>query len=204
LNDDRRDAPATARNREPILDVLRRALPAEGTVLEIASGTGQHATYFARALPALVWQPSDPDPAARRSIAAWAAAEGPLPNLRPPLELDVLRQPWPIGRADAVVAVNLLHISPRATSRALFGGAAEVLPAGGLLFVYGPFVERGRPTAPSNLAFDASLRERDAGWGLRVLEDLELEASGVGLALGEVVAMPSNNLSLLFRKRSVR
>lgn len=170
-------------------------------MLEIASGTGQHAVFFARALPALVWQPSDPDPLARRSIAAWAEAEGPCPNLRPPLELDVLRQPWPVERADAVVAINLVHVSPRGASRALVEGASALLPPGGLLYVYGPFLERGRPAAPSNVAFDTSLRERDAGWGLRVLEDVELEAKGAGLALDEVVAMPANNLSLLFRKR---
>lgn len=169
-------------------------------MLEVASGSGQHALFFSRALPGLIWQPSDVDAAARRSIAAWAAEEGP-PNLRPPLELDVLRQPWPLASADAVVSINLLHISPPESLPGLVGGASGLLPLGGVLYVYGPFRRPGQPLEPSNQAFDADLRARDARWGLRALDDVEREAGAVGLALEEVIAMPANNLSLVFRKR---
>ncbi len=178
-------------------------MPATGDVLEIASGTGQHAVFFARSLPGLVWHPSDADADARRSIAAWAEAEGPLPNLRPALELDVRRGPWPLERADAVVAINLLHISPAPVARALVEGASALLPPGGLLYLYGPFRRRGVPTAPSNEAFDADLRGRDPAWGLRQLEDVESEAEVAGLVREDVIEMPANNLSVLFRKRGV-
>jgi SAM-dependent methyltransferase len=188
-------APAAERNAAPILDVLRRVLPARGVVLEIASGTGQHAAYFARALPDLIWQPSDADPDARASIEAWRADAG-LPNLRAPLALDVTAT-WPVGRADAVVCINMVHISPWAASLALFAGAARILPAGGILYLYGPYRFDG-VTAPSNEAFDRSLRSRDPAWGVRDVRDLDAAAAPHGLTRIETVAMPANNHSLIF------
>ncbi len=150
---DARHAPATARNREPILAVLRQILPAQGTVLEIASGTGEHVVYFAGALPHLLWQPSDPNPEARRSIAAHAAAAK-LPNLLPPLELDASRAVWPVTRADAIVSINMIHIAPWAAAEGLMAGAGLLLAPGAPLYLYGPFRERERDIAPSNAAFD--------------------------------------------------
>lgn len=194
----KRHAPAAERNATPILEVLRRVLPDRGLVLEIASGTGQHAAHVARALPALTWQPSDPDPDARASIAAWCA-EVALPNLRPPLALDVTR-PWPIDAADAIVCINMVHIAPWTAALALLAGAAARLPAGGPLYLYGPYRFDG-VTAPSNEAFDASLRARDPAWGVRDVRDLEAAAAAQGLALVETVAMPANNHSLIFRRR---
>lgn len=195
----RREAPAAARNRGPILDVLRPALPASGMVLEVASGTGEHVVHFAKAMPHLEWQPSDPSPEARASIAAWIEAEG-LANVRPPLALDAAAPVWPLARADALLCVNMLHISPWEATRGLMRGAAALLGAGGLLYVYGPFRRAGVPTAPSNEAFEADLRRRDSRWGLRVLEDVAACAVSAGLGLERVVVMPANNLSLLFRK----
>ncbi|MDO9487764.1 MAG: DUF938 domain-containing protein [Sphingomonadaceae bacterium] len=195
---DRRSSPSAERNRDPILAVLRRVLPAEGRVLEIAAGTGEHAVHFASALPGLSWQPTDPDADSRRSIAAWRA-EAELPNLLPPLELDVTRD-WPIGEVDAIVCINMLHISPWAATSALMAGAGARVTQGGVLFVYGPFRRPGVPTAPSNEAFDQSLRSRDPAWGLRDLDVVEAEARGQGLMLREVVEMPANNLSLVFER----
>lgn len=196
--EDRRSSPSAQRNREPILAVLRRVLPAEGQVLEIAAGTGEHAVHFAGALPELSWQPTDPDADSRRSIAAWRA-EAALPNLLSPLDLDVTRE-WPVGPVDAVVCINMLHISPWAATEALMAGAEAHLPVGGVLFVYGPFRRLGVPTAPSNEAFDQSLRSRNPVWGLRALDAVEAEARGRGLLLREVVEMPANNLSLVFAR----
>lgn len=195
----RREAPAAARNREPILDVLRPALPASGRVLEVASGTGEHVVHFAKAVPHLEWQPSDLSPEARASIAAWIEAEG-LASVRPPLALDAAAPVWPLARADALLCVNMLHISPWEATRGLMRGAAALLGPGGLLYVYGPFRRAGVPTAPSNEAFDADLRRRDPRWGLRALEDVAACAASAGLGLERVVDMPANNLSLLFRK----
>jgi hypothetical protein len=197
---DRRSSPSAARNREPILEVLRRVLPASGRVLEIAAGTGEHAVHFAGALPGLAWQPSDPDATSRRSIAAWRA-EAALPNLHEPLELDVTAADWPVGAVEAIVCINMLHISPWAATEGLMAGAAARLAPGAPLFVYGPFRRAGVPTAPSNEAFDASLRARDPAWGLRDLDAVAQLAAGQGLDLVEVVKMPANNLSLLFRRR---
>jgi SAM-dependent methyltransferase len=197
--DARRIAPATARNREPILGVLRPLLPAEGLVLEIASGSGEHIVAFARALPDLVWQPSDPSAEARASIAAWAAAEA-LRNLRAPLDLDVSRADWPIDAADAILCINMIHISPWSATEGLMRGAAALLPPGGLLYLYGPYFQRDVPTAPSNLAFDADLRRRNPDWGLREMDAVEDCAAAHGLRLEQVVAMPANNLSVIFRR----
>ena len=192
---ERLDAPATGRNREPILAVLRRVLPAEGLVLEVASGTGQHAAWFGAALPGLVWQPTDRDPTHRASIAAWT--EG-LPSVRPPLDLDTTRRPWPVQRADAVVCINMIHIAPWAACLGLLEGAAELLPPGAPLVLYGPYKRGGAHTAPSNAAFDADLRARDPNWGVRDLEAVQEAAAG--FVLEEVVEMPANNLTVVFRR----
>ena len=196
-----RTSPATARNRGPILDVLKTCLPAAGLVLEIAAGAGEHAVHNAAALPRLLWRPTDPDPDALASIAAWRDLAA-LPNLLEPLALDAAEpDTWPIDRADAIVAINMIHISPWSAAEGLMTGAARRLPSGGLLFLYGPYVEADIEIAPSNLAFDASLRARDPAWGLRRLDDVTALAARHGLALCERVAMPANNLALVFRKR---
>lgn len=192
----KRQAPAAARNVGPIGDVLAGWLPERGTVLEIASGTGEHALAFARRFPQLDWQPTDPDPQALASIAAWAE-EGP-PNLKPPVQLDVCAAQWPLDRADAVLCINMVHIAPWEASLGLLDGSARLLGAGAPLILYGPWIETGVPTAPSNQAFDASLRDRDPRWGLRLVEDFAEEASQRGFRLAERSHMPSNNLMLRF------
>jgi|SRR5215213_7794810 len=196
---DARHAPATARNRDPILTVLREILPARGTALEIASGTGEHAVYFAAALPHLTWQPSDPNPDARRSIAARAASAK-LPNLRPPLELDSSQAGWPVAHADAIISINMIHIAPWAATEGLLAGGKRILPPGAPLYLYGPFRERSREIARSNAAFDASLRAQDAAWGLRDLDEVTFLARRHGMALERRVEMPANNLSIIFRR----
>ncbi|HWL47999.1 MAG TPA: DUF938 domain-containing protein [Sphingomonadaceae bacterium] len=198
-SDIRRTAPAAARNRDPILAVLRAILPAAGEVLELASGTGEHIVHFAAALPALTWQPSDPDAAARASIAAWTGASG-VTNVRAPLALDAAAPPWPVDRADAVVAINMIHISPWAATLGLFAGAATLLAAGAPLYLYGPYIRAGHPTAPSNLAFDGSLRARNPEWGIRTLETVRDVAQSAGFTLESIVEMPANNLSLVWRR----
>jgi len=197
--DARRLAPATDRNREPILAVLRRVLPASGTVLEIASGTGQHAVHFAAALPGVTWQPSDPEAAARDSVAAWIAHTG-IANVLPPLDLDVRREPWDIDRADAIVCINMVHISPWAATEALFAGAGRLLAPGGMLYLYGPYRRDGAHTAPSNAAFDAQLRATDPDWGVRDMEAVIALGSAQGLSCEAPVPMPANNFSLVFRR----
>ena len=196
--DARRFAPATERNRAPILAVLQRILPPHGTVLEIASGTGEHAVHFAGAFPGVDWQPSDPDPEARASIAARRAASG-LGNLAEPLALDVTRPAWPIARAAAVLAINMVHIAPWEATLGLLAGAARLLRAGAPLYLYGPYRRDGHGFAPSNQAFDDSLRRRDPAWGVRRLEDVADSAALAGFTLAEVVEMPANNLSVVFR-----
>ena len=195
----KRHAPATERNRDPIAAVLRDVLPSSGLVLEVASGTGEHAAYFARLFPGLDWQPSDPDPDALTSIEAWAADDG-LPNLRAPVQLDAAGDTWPIDRADAVLCVNMAHISPWSATLGLLRGASRLLPAGAPLILYGPYRREGVATAPSNEAFDKSLKARDPEWGLRLLEDVVAEAAEVGFALERVVEMPANNLTVVFRR----
>ncbi len=180
--------------------MLRDALPSAGQVLEVASGTGEHAVHFARTFPHLDWQPSDPDEAALRSIQAWRAQVG-LPNLRAPIRLDVRDEDWPTARADAILCINMVHISPWAATQALMKGARRQLPGGGLLYLYGPYRRAGIPTAPSNEAFDLSLKARDPSWGLRSLEEVVERAAACDLELDRVVEMPANNLSVLFRRR---
>lgn len=191
----KRNAAATARNREPIREVLARVLPASGLVLELASGSGEHAIHFAAAFPQLAWQPSDPDPTALASIAAWRAEAG-LANLRAPVALDAASDAWPIAAADAIVCINMIHISPWAATLGLFAGAARL--GAPLVVTYGPYLVDGE-TAESNRAFDRSLRDRDPRWGVRELRDVERAATGYALA--EVVAMPANNLTLVFQRR---
>ena len=180
--------------------MLRPRLPAHGLVLEIASGTGEHAVYFATALPALRWQPTDADAEARASIEAWRAASG-LPNLLAPLPLDAAApDTWPVARADAIICVNMVHISPWAATLGLMRGAGRLLPPGGRLFLYGPYLEGDVETAPSNIAFDESLKARNPEWGLRTREDVAAVAARHGLTLEARVAMPANNLVLVFVK----
>jgi hypothetical protein len=199
--DSRRHSPAAERNREPIAAELRRLLPAKGLALEIASGTGQHAAFFSTVLPGWRWQPSDGDARALASISAWCED---CANVLPPLHLDVVAAGWPDvpPTVDAVLCANLLHISPWATCAALMRGAARHLAAQGLLLLYGPYIVDGEPTAPSNLAFDADLRARDAAWGLRRLAEVAAQAHAVGLRLRERVSMPANNLLLVFDRGS--
>ncbi|MCX4245636.1 DUF938 domain-containing protein [Paraliomyxa miuraensis] len=192
--------PATVRNREPILEVLRPRLPASGLVLEVASGSGEHAAWLGAALPHLRWQPSDPEPQHRASIAAWVAHEG-LRNVAEPLELDACTWPWPIDRADAMFCANMIHIAPWESAQGLVAGAGRVLPPGGALFLYGPFLVDGH-TAPSNRTFDRSLRDRDPRFGVRELREVEREALQHGLVLEEQVEMPANNLTVVLRRRS--
>ena len=195
----RRHAPATLRNREPIAAVLADALPADGLVLEVASGSGEHCAFFAERFPALQWQPSDPDADALASIADWCAE---LPNVLPPLTLDAAEAAWPIGAADAILCINMVHISPWEATLGLMAGAAKLLARGAPLFLYGPYRQRGVPTAESNEAFDVSLKTRNPAWGLRHVEDVSAAAAARGLALDRIVAMPANNLSLVFRRGS--
>lgn len=195
----KRFAPAAERNREPILQVLRGVLPARGCVLEVASGSGQHAVAFAKEFPALEFQPTDADPAAVASIARYRFEAG-LPNLAPPLLLDAARDTWPVARADAVVSINMLHISPWEASLGLFRGSARVLPSGAPLVLYGPFTIDGNFIAESNLAFDAELRERDPRFGLREVRDVERAANAAGFSLEALVPRPVNNHMLVFRR----
>ena len=202
MTDARRFSPSTARNREPILAVLKRVLGEGARVLEIASGAGEHAVFFARAMPRLRWQPSDPDAASRESIAAWTAHEG-LANVAPPLAIDVCASDWKAdGPFDAVVAINMIHIAPWAATAGLFAGAGRVLGPGGIVFLYGPYKREGKHTAPSNEAFEAWLKTQDPAFGVRDLGAVEDEAKKHGLVLREIVEMPANNLSLIFAIRN--
>ena len=198
--DARRHAPATLRNRDAILAILREELPGSGLVLEVASGSGEHAAHFAAAMPQLDWQPSDPDPAALASIDAWAEDAG-ADNLRPALRLDAASTDWPLPRADAILCCNMVHIAPWFAAEGLFAGAGRLLPLDAPLILYGPFIEADVPTAESNLAFDVSLRERDPAWGLREVAALDTLAATAGLYRSRRIAMPANNLMLIWRRR---
>ncbi len=202
-DDGRLFAPATQRNRDPILAVLEPLL-GKGTVLEVASGTGEHATWLASRLPSVRFQPSDPEPAHRASITAWTRALG-VSNVAPPLDLDARAATWPLPpevreQLRAVLCINMIHIAPWEATRGLMRNAAAVLPPGGLLYLYGPFRRQGRHTAPSNAEFDEGLRARDPSWGVRDLEAVEELARAEGLSTESVVAMPANNLSVLLRR----
>ncbi|MCA9515269.1 MAG: DUF938 domain-containing protein [Myxococcales bacterium] len=203
--DDRRHAPAADRNKAPLLEVLARVFPASGLALEIAAGTGQHAVFFARHLAGrggdgvLRWQPTDRDEDALASIAAWRDAE-PHPALLPPLPLDVTADDWPVDRADAILCVNMIHISPWEATVGLMRGCKRLLAPGAPLVTYGPYAVDGEHTAPSNAAFDASLKSRDPRWGVRDVADVAACAREHGLLLEERVPMPANNFSLVFRR----
>jgi SAM-dependent methyltransferase len=199
MKDPRLYAPAVARNRDAIVEVLRRVLPARGHVLEIASGTGEHVVHFAEAFPRLTFQPSDVNANARASIDAWVAKKR-LANVRPAVFLDATAAPRPVCRADAILCINMIHISPWTATEGLFHQAYELLEPGGLLYLYGPFFRDGVETAPSNLAFDASLRAQDPQWGLRDLASVAAVARANDFSLGETVDMPANNLSVIFRR----
>ena len=201
VDDPRRFAPATVRNRGPILDVLRPHLPERGLVLEVASGSGEHVTHFAASLAdrqALQFLPSDPDPVARASIDAWVQDLG-LANVRPAVALDASADAWPLDRADAILCINMIHISPWAATVGLMRNAARLLPLTGLLYLYGPY-RRGGQMVPSNQAFDDQLREQNAAWGVRDLETVEALAVEQGFTPPLIVDMPANNLSVLFRR----
>ena len=195
----KRVAPAAERNKEPILEILREVLPARGLVLEVASGSGQHAVFLARALSNVVWQPSDADEGALASIRAYVD-EAALQNLRSPLALDASASPWPIERADAVVSINMIHIAPWAACLGLLEGSASILHEGAPLVLYGPFVIDGDFIAPSNVEFDRRLRGENEAWGVRELRDVERAAAPRGFRLDRVVARPANNQVVVFRR----
>ena len=196
---ERRSAPAALRNREPIAEVLAEWLPETGTVLEVASGTGEHAVWFAERFPDLDWQPSDTHSGALKSTAAWRESAG-LPNVREPVVIDASSEDWPVASADAVLNINMAHISPWAASLGLIAGAARILPVGGPLILYGPWLKDDIETVASNLAFDADLKARDPEWGLRRVEDFASAAAENGFVLTDWRRMPANNLMMLFQR----
>ena len=199
MTDHRQYAPATVRNRDFILDVLRDVLPTTGVILEIASGSGEHVVHFARNLPSLVFQPSDPEPDALLSVAAWMKAAE-VTNVRAPIVLDASRSLWPIASADGIICINMVHISPWDASVGLIRGAAAILPPGSPLYLYGPYKRKGFATAPSNEAFDSNLRDRNPTWGLRDLEAIAAIAQSAGFSVPDITEMPANNLSIVFRR----
>jgi len=194
-------APATARNREAIREVLARVLPDQGFVLELASGTGEHSIFFARHFPGLVWQPSDIDDGALASIMAWRDQVD-LPNLRDPMRIDVMQEGWGLDYADVVMCINMIHISPWVATLGMFAGAKRL--GARVLVLYGPYQFDGEFRAPSNADFDRSLRERNPEWGVRDVRDLETAAREHGFALDEIIAMPANNHCLIFRRAASR
>ena len=196
---EKQSAPAALRNRDPIAEVLAEELPPSGLVLEIASGTGEHAVHFAERFPDLDWQPSDPDGGALGSISAWRD-EANLPNLRVPLMLDAAAADWPVGHADSVLCVNMIHIAPWEAAEGLFAGAGRLLPPGGKLILYGPYIEQDVETAPSNIEFDAWLKARDPRFGIRDLAAVDELAARNGMSRARRVAMPANNLVVVYRK----
>jgi len=199
-HDSRGFAPATGRNRDPILGVLARVVPAGARVLEIGSGTGEHAVYFAARLPGVTWQPSDPTADSRASIDAWRAHEK-VDNVAPATDLDVTQRPWPVDRYDAIVCINMIHISPWCSTEALLSEAPSHLEPRGVLYLYGPYMRDGAHTAESNEAFDRSLRARNPSWGVRELGEVVRLAEKRGFRLDELVEMPANNLSVVLRLR---
>lgn len=199
--DQRMYSPSAARNAEPILTVLKGLLPARGKVLEVGCGTGEHAVCFAEAMPGLSWLPTDPDAASRASTARWISVKA-LTNVLLPRDVDASAASWgvePLAPFDAIVSINMIHIAPWAATLGLFSGAGRLLRGGGLLCLYGPFLHNGAHNAPSNAAFDESLKARNPSWGLRDIAELEGLAGASGLRLGEIIEMPANNRLLVFR-----
>lgn len=192
-------APATQRNRNSIFAVLREVLPREGRVLEIASGSGEHVVHFAKALPALTFQPTDPDPRAVASIAAWSKHAA-LPNIEPALPFDASQPDWPFRDLAGILCINMIHIAPWAATEGLMRGTAACLRHGAPLYLYGPYRQRGVPTADSNEAFDADLRARNPAWGLRDLDEVAALAEANGFSSPQITPMPANNVSLVFRR----
>ncbi len=199
MTDHRQYAPATVRNRDFILDVLRDVLPTTGVILEVASGSGEHIVHFAKDFPSLVFLPSDRDPDALRSIGAWVKASR-VTNVRAPIVLDTAQSPWPIASADGIISINMVHISPWDATLGLIRGAAAILPPASPFYLYGPYKRKGVATAPSNQAFDRSLRDRNSTWGLRDLEAVAAMARSVGFSVPVITEMPANNLSVVFRR----
>ncbi len=197
MHEHRQHAPATSRNRDFILGVLRDVLPTKGVILEIASGSGEHVVHFARHFPNLVFQPSDREPDALQSITAWVRAAR-LTNVRAPAVLDASRPPWPIASAEGIVCINMVHISPWEATLGLVRGAAAILPPAAPFYLYGPFKREGFATSVSNQAFDRSLRDRDPSWGLRDLQAVAAVAQSVGFSAPAITEMPANNLSVVF------
>jgi hypothetical protein len=199
MSDERQYAPATLRNRDFIVGVLRDVLPMSGVILEIASGSGEHIVHFARNFPTLVFQPSDPEPDACRSVAAWVKAAR-VTNVRAPIALDAAHSVWPVSSAEGIICINMVHISPWEATVGLIKGAAAILQTASPLYLYGPYIRKESATAPSNQAFDRSLRDRNPAWGLRDLEALAAMAQSVGFSTPVTTEMPANNLSVVFRR----
>jgi len=199
MTDLRQYAPATLRNRDLILGILRDVLPTKGVILEIASGSGEHVVHFARSFPDLVFQPSDREPKSLESVAAWVEATR-VANVLAPTVLDVSQSPWPIASADGIICINMVHISPWEATLGLVKGAAAILPSTAPFYLYGPYKREGFATAPTNQAFDRSLRDRNATWGLRDLEAVAAAAQSVGFSVPTITEMPANNLSVVFRR----
>jgi len=197
--DARRYYAAVPRNRDFILEVLSRILPQRARVLEIASGSGEHGVYMAKKLPHLTWMPTDASQELLESIDAWRVAEG-LSNVCPPQQLDVLDELWPVQKADAIVNINMIHVAPWEACEALFRGASQALSSGGVLYMYGPYMRAGKHTAPSNAKFDQTIRSMNTQWGVRNLEDVQSVAKTYNIHPEEVVAMPANNLSVIYRR----
>lgn len=193
----RKHAPATLRNRDAIADQLARHLPESGLVLEVASGSGEHCAHFAARFGGLNWQPSDPDAAAVASIADWCAGMG---NVAPPLTIDARAADWGLARADALLCINMVHISSWSATVGLFTQSSKLLPQGGPLILYGPYFRKDHPTAPTNLAFDESLKSRNAEWGIRWLEDVTELAEAKGFSLEAIHEMPANNLTVVYQR----
>ena len=198
-NDQKRYSPACERNKDVILDVLRDIMPSTGKILEIACGPGQHSVHFAAGLPGVEWQPSDIDPTSITSTLAWRA-EADVPNLLDPIILDATEPEWPLTQADGIICCNMIHISPWTVTLGLLDGAARILPNDGILYTYGPYKVGGKHTAPSNEAFDQSLRSQNSEWGVRNLDDVALEARRRGLHLVKTIKMPANNFSVIYKK----
>jgi hypothetical protein len=192
-------APATERNSEPILTILQKILPQSGLLLEIAAGSGQHAAYFAPYFPRLTWQPSEPDPDCRASIAAWIGHVN-AENINMPIDLDVTSFPWPISKADAIFSSNMIHITNWECCLGLMAGAGQILNPLGVLVLYGPFLLDGKETALSNVQFDNSLKKRNPNWGIRNLDKISRAAKACGLVCSDIIEMPANNLIVVLKK----